>query len=107
MLPPVVGIEAARDAEHLVHDDVPGNVAARMEQTNGDAAAAIAAAPHRLSLDLTVERSACMPLEGRGAAARWDPDTEPAAGVELHPDLDRASGPRSPPSSASTSCRST
>ena len=74
LLPAVVGIDAARAAERLVHEDVPGNVAARMEQANGDAAAAIAAAPHTLSLDLEIERSACMPLEGRGVAARWDTD---------------------------------
>jgi carbon-monoxide dehydrogenase large subunit len=74
-LPPVVGLEAARVAEHLVHADVPGNVAARMEQENGDARAAIASAPHSLSLDLTIERSASMPMEGRGTVARWDPDT--------------------------------
>ena len=74
ILPPVVGVEAARAADRLVHPDVPGNVAARMEQSNGDAAAAIAAAPHRLELDLEIERSACMPMEGRGVAARWDPD---------------------------------
>ncbi len=74
ILPPVVGIAASRAAEHLVHDDVPGNVAARMEQQTGDAPAEIAAAPHRLSLDLDIERSACMPLEGRAVAARWDPD---------------------------------
>jgi carbon-monoxide dehydrogenase large subunit len=76
LLPPVVGIEAARRADHLVHDDVPGNVAARMVQANGDAEAAIAAAPHRLSLDLTVERSASTPMEGRGTVARWDPDSK-------------------------------
>jgi len=75
VLPPVVGIEAARRADRLVHDDVPGNVGARLEQATGDAHAAIAAAPHRLSLDLTVERSASMPLEGRGTVARWDPDS--------------------------------
>ncbi|WP_052336802.1 aerobic carbon-monoxide dehydrogenase large subunit [Nocardioides alkalitolerans] len=74
-LPPVVGVDAARAATNLVHDDVPGNVGARLEQTVGDAPAAIAAAPHRLALDLTVERSACMPLEGRGTVARWDPDS--------------------------------
>jgi carbon-monoxide dehydrogenase large subunit len=74
VLPPVVGIPAARAAGHLVHDDVPGNVGARLEQENGDARAAVAAAPHRLELDLTVERSACTPLEGRGVVARWDPD---------------------------------
>ena len=27
------------------------------------------------SLDLTIERSACQPMEGRGVVARWDPDT--------------------------------
>jgi carbon-monoxide dehydrogenase large subunit len=74
-LPPVVGIEAARAAEHLVHADVPGNLAARQTQERGDARAAIAAAPHTLSLDLTVERSASTPMEGRGTVARWDPDT--------------------------------
>ena len=72
--PAVVGLEAARRADVLVHDDVPGNVGARMEQSNGDALAAVAAAPHRLALDLTVERSACTPIEGRGTVARWDPD---------------------------------
>ena len=75
LLPVVVGVVAARDAERLVHDDVPGNLAARQTQQNGDAPAAIAAAPHTLSLDLTIERSASMPMEGRGTVARWDPDT--------------------------------
>ncbi|MEQ3551028.1 aerobic carbon-monoxide dehydrogenase large subunit [Pseudonocardia nematodicida] len=74
VLPAVVGIDAARSAERLVHDDVPGNVGARLEQTVGDAPAAIAAAPHRLELDLEIERSACQPIEGRGTVARWDPD---------------------------------
>ena len=74
VLPPVVGIPAARAAERLVHDDVPGNVGARMEQNVGDAKAAIATAPHRLALDLTIERSSCQPMEGRGTVARWDPD---------------------------------
>jgi carbon-monoxide dehydrogenase large subunit len=74
-LPAVVGVEAARRADRLVHDDVPGNVAARMVQEVGDAEAAIATAPHRLSLDLEIERSASMPLEGRGTLARWDPES--------------------------------
>lgn len=75
-LPPVVGIDAARAAERTVHDDVPDNVAGRMEQSFGDAAAAIAGAPHTLSLDLNVERSASTPLEGRATLARWDGDSE-------------------------------
>ncbi|MHB1592615.1 MAG: aerobic carbon-monoxide dehydrogenase large subunit [Streptosporangiaceae bacterium] len=74
-LPAVVGVDAARAAEHLVHPDVPGNVAARLVQANGDAAAAIAAAPRRLELDLYIERSASTPLEGRGVLARWDTES--------------------------------
>ena len=74
-LPAVVGIDAARAAEHLVHPDVPGNVAAHLVQSNGDAAAAIAAAPRCLELDLVIERSASMPLEGRGVLALWDTDS--------------------------------
>jgi carbon-monoxide dehydrogenase large subunit len=71
-LPPVVGIQAAVRAEHAVHEDVPDNVAAHMVQEVGDARAAIADAPHRLELDLEIERSASMPLEGKGVYARWD-----------------------------------
>ena len=73
-LPAVVGIETARAAEHLVHEDVPGNVAAVMVQQTGDADAAIDAAPHVLELDLSVERSASTPMEGKGVLARWDSD---------------------------------
>ncbi|MGW2312967.1 aerobic carbon-monoxide dehydrogenase large subunit [Actinomadura luteofluorescens] len=73
-LPPVVGIRTAERAEHLVHDDVPGNVGAVLVQENGDAAAAIDAAPHVLEFRLSIERSASMPLEGRGVYARWDAD---------------------------------
>ncbi len=73
VLTPVVGVDAARAATALVHDDVPGNLAARMEQENGDARTAISNAPHTLTLDLTIERSACTPMEGRGTVARWDP----------------------------------
>ncbi|MDT4935913.1 MAG: aerobic carbon-monoxide dehydrogenase large subunit [Pseudonocardiales bacterium] len=74
-LPAVVGVEAARAAEQLVHPDVPGNVAANMTQSVGDVAAAIAAAPHVLELDLSIERSASTPMEGRGVLARWDPES--------------------------------
>jgi aerobic carbon-monoxide dehydrogenase large subunit len=73
-LPAVVGIDAARAADHLVHEDVPGNVAAVTTQELGDARAAIAAAPHVLELDLQIERSLSSPLEGRGVHARWDAD---------------------------------
>lgn len=75
-LRPVVGVARAREALRLVHEDVPGNVAAHLVQEVGDAPAAIETAPHVLELDLDVERSASMPLEGRGVLARWDSDEE-------------------------------
>jgi CO/xanthine dehydrogenase Mo-binding subunit len=71
-LPPVVGVANARRAERCVHDDVPDNVAAHLLQQVGDVEAALARAPHTLELELEVERSASMPLEGRGVYARWD-----------------------------------
>ncbi|MDN5894781.1 MAG: xanthine dehydrogenase family protein molybdopterin-binding subunit, partial [Nocardioides sp.] len=43
-LKPVVGIPAARAAAHLVHEDLPGNIPARLDQEVGDAEAAIGAA---------------------------------------------------------------
>ncbi|MFI0445106.1 aerobic carbon-monoxide dehydrogenase large subunit [Actinomadura sp. 6N118] len=75
-LPPVVGIENAARAEHLVHDDVPGNVGAVLLQETGDVATAIENAPHELEFRLDIERSASTPLEGRGVYARWDADDE-------------------------------
>jgi aerobic carbon-monoxide dehydrogenase large subunit len=75
-LPVVVGLEASRAARLLVHAEAPGNIAAHMVQEVGDAAAAVAAAPHRLSLSLQIERSASMPMEGKGVYARWDSDEQ-------------------------------
>jgi carbon-monoxide dehydrogenase large subunit len=69
---PVVGVATARDAAHLVHEQAPGNVAAHLVQQVGNAPAQIEAAPHVLELHLDMERSASMPLEGRGILARWD-----------------------------------
>jgi aerobic carbon-monoxide dehydrogenase large subunit len=74
--PAVVGIEHAHTSSDLVHDDVPANLAADHTQETGDATAAIAAAPHRLSLRFDIERSASTPLEGRGVLARWDADDQ-------------------------------
>ncbi|MFW3171671.1 aerobic carbon-monoxide dehydrogenase large subunit [Geodermatophilus sp. CPCC 206100] len=71
-LPVVVGVDAAHAAEHAVHADVPDNVAARHRQETGDVEPALAAAPHTLSFTQYIERSASMPMEGRGVHARWD-----------------------------------
>ena len=73
-LPVVITPEAAADARHLVYQDVPGNVAAELTQENGDVDAALAAAPHTLSLRLRYERGAANPMEARAVWARWDPD---------------------------------
>ncbi|HET7278213.1 MAG TPA: aerobic carbon-monoxide dehydrogenase large subunit [Dermatophilaceae bacterium] len=75
-LPVVASIEAARDGAELVHDDVPANVSAHLVQEVGDVDAALAAAPHTLTLDLAIERSASTPLEGKGVYAVWDADEE-------------------------------
>ncbi len=74
ILPAVVGLDAARTAEHAVHEDVPDNVAAHLTQQVGDVDAAMAASPHRLDFDLEISRSCSMPLEGKAVHARWDPD---------------------------------
>ena len=73
-LPAVVGVQASRAAGVLVHDDVPGNVAATMVQEVGDAAGEIARSKHQTTLKLSIERSASMPMEGKGVLARWDAD---------------------------------
>ncbi|HEY3084368.1 MAG TPA: xanthine dehydrogenase family protein molybdopterin-binding subunit, partial [Candidatus Dormibacteraeota bacterium] len=70
-LPVVITPEVALKAEDLVHDDVPGNVAAEMLQEKGDVDAALKAAPHRKHLRLRYERGAASPMEGRAVWARW------------------------------------
>jgi CO/xanthine dehydrogenase Mo-binding subunit len=70
-LPVVITPEAAARAEHLVHDDVPGNVAAEMLQEVGDVDAALRAAPHRKKLRFLYERAAASPIEGRAVWGRW------------------------------------
>ncbi|MEV4524587.1 aerobic carbon-monoxide dehydrogenase large subunit [Streptosporangium sp. NPDC049304] len=79
ILKPVVGVEEAAQSAQLVHEDVPGNVGAHLvQEVPSDAGLgareAIDAAPHTLSFRLDIERSASMPLEGRGVHARWDAD---------------------------------
>ncbi len=70
-LPVVITPEAAARAEHLVHDDVPGNVAAEMLQEVGDVDAAMNAAPHRKRFHYRFERGAASPMEARAVWARW------------------------------------
>ncbi|HEV2032868.1 MAG TPA: xanthine dehydrogenase family protein molybdopterin-binding subunit [Candidatus Dormibacteraeota bacterium] len=70
-LPVVITPEVAAAAERLVHDDVPGNVAAEMLQEVGDVQSALAKAPHRKQLRLRFERGAASPMEARAVWARW------------------------------------
>ncbi|MCF6744208.1 xanthine dehydrogenase family protein [Blastococcus sp. KM273128] len=73
-LPVVVGVDAAREAQHTVHEEIPDNVAARHHQETGDVEPVLAASPRTLSFTQYIERSACMPMEGKGVHARFDPD---------------------------------
>ena len=73
-LPVVITPEAAARAEHLVHDDVPGNVAAEMSQEVGDVDAAMSKAPHSKKLRVRYERGAASPMEARAVWARWSVD---------------------------------
>ncbi|WP_116452220.1 aerobic carbon-monoxide dehydrogenase large subunit [Blastococcus litoris] len=73
-LPVVVGVDAAHEATAAVHDDVPDNVAARHHQETGDVEPALAASPRTLSFTQYIERSASMPMEGKGVHAKWDAD---------------------------------
>jgi len=71
-LPAVVTPEVSARAENLVHEDVPGNVAADVSQVVGDPEGALRAAPNVRQRRLRIERSAAQPLEGRAVWARWD-----------------------------------
>src|SRR4029077_12641634 len=70
-LPVVITPEAAARADYLVHDDVPGNVAAELIQESGDVQAALATSTRRRRLHFRFERGAACPMEGRAVWARW------------------------------------
>ncbi|GAA1395360.1 aerobic carbon-monoxide dehydrogenase large subunit [Luteococcus peritonei] len=91
VLPPVIGLEQAREATRLVHDTAPGNIGAHLVQSVGDAPAAIEDAPHVLELDLNFERSACMPMEGKAVLARWDESDQK---LRVHSSTQTATGLR-------------
>ena len=72
-LPVVHSLEVASDPDGpLVHEDVPGNVAAHLAQTVGDPDSVFASAPHVIRETLLMDRGAAMPMECRGVVARWD-----------------------------------
>jgi carbon-monoxide dehydrogenase large subunit len=65
--------QAATPGQPRVHDDVPDNVAARLEQVVGDPEAAFARAAHVFEETLFIERSCGSPIEARGVVAVYDP----------------------------------
>ncbi len=72
-LPAVTDLEQAlSDASARVHDDVHGNVAARVRQSRGSYAAARAAADHVISRRFRYDHGASSPIETRGIVASWD-----------------------------------
>ena len=93
-LEPVVGIAAARAADRLVHDDVPGNVGARMEQAqrrrprrDRRGAPHPRARPHHRAVGLPADGG---PRRRRPLGPRHRPDD----GVVVDPDLHRRPGLR-------------
>jgi carbon-monoxide dehydrogenase large subunit len=56
-----------------IHDSWDDNFYVRREFTKGDVEAAFASADGVVELDLSTERQAAMPLEGRGCLAAYDP----------------------------------
>ncbi|HEV7664576.1 MAG TPA: aerobic carbon-monoxide dehydrogenase large subunit [Chloroflexota bacterium] len=67
---------ASQVGKSLVHDDVPNNVAARLEQIVGDPEAAFRNAAHVFEEELFIERSCGSPIETRGVVAVFDPFQE-------------------------------
>jgi aerobic carbon-monoxide dehydrogenase large subunit len=75
-LPAVVNAEAAVAAgAPLIHEHLKTNLFGAFSIAKGDAAAAMANAPHRLQRRFYHHRYAAMPMECRGVAAIHDPRT--------------------------------
>ncbi|MGH7092083.1 MAG: xanthine dehydrogenase family protein molybdopterin-binding subunit, partial [Stellaceae bacterium] len=73
-LPPVTDAERALSAgAALLHETLGTNQIGEFAIGKGDVAAALAAAPHRLSRRFVHHRYAAMPMECRGVVATYDP----------------------------------
>jgi aerobic carbon-monoxide dehydrogenase large subunit len=72
-LPPVLDLEAAlRPGSATVHDDLGGNVAARVRQAKGNYAEAARRADRIVRRRFVYDRGASSPIETRGVVAQWD-----------------------------------
>jgi len=76
-LPAVTDIERALAPDSArVHDDVPGNIAARVHQRKGDYDAARQAAALVVRRRFRYDRGSSAPIETRGVVADWDAKAE-------------------------------
>jgi aerobic carbon-monoxide dehydrogenase large subunit len=76
-LPPVVDPEAAlRPDSAIVHDRFRTNLIGEFSVGRGDAAAALARAPHRLQRRFRHHRYAAVPMECRGVVSAYDPRSD-------------------------------
>src|SRR6516164_528394 len=76
-LPAVIDIERALMPDSArVHDDVPGNIAARVHQRKGDYDAARQAAALVVRRRFRYDRGSSAPIETRGVVADWDAKAE-------------------------------
>lgn len=74
VLSSVAAADSALDANApVVWDDWDDNIAWKWDVSAGDPEGAIAAAPHKVKVDLTYQRVVSMFLEPRGVLATWDP----------------------------------
>jgi carbon-monoxide dehydrogenase large subunit len=72
-LPAAVDMENALTAgTPIVHDDLPGNIAAKVRQSNGNYAAASARADRIIRRRLIYDQGISSPIETRGVVAQWD-----------------------------------
>jgi CO/xanthine dehydrogenase Mo-binding subunit len=70
---PLVSVqEATAPGIARVHDEIPDNLAGRVTLARGDVSAALAAAPRRASLTLSIGRAGGQPMEARGLVAEYN-----------------------------------
>src|SRR5207237_5307681 len=78
-LPAVIDPGAALQPDSpIVHDRLQTNLIGEFTVTRGDAAAALAGAPHRLKRRFYHHRYAAVPMECRGVVSAYDPRTDSA-----------------------------
>lgn len=72
-LPGLGSAECSLQADVMIHDQRPGNIAANIAQSVGDVEAALATAPHVIRERFCMARGGAHPMEARATAAAFDP----------------------------------